>query len=124
MRTAEQTMGTTLPPLHDLYTMRCTNRARRIIKDPHHPLQRTVCDPQLWLLMLACKTTSVQLMKQFILFDDFIEVVDDLRASIFFCLNQMTNCIAILHKRICHSARGRVISFWLHLLYINAFDNN
>ena len=36
VRTAERTMGTTLPPLHDLYTTRCTNRARRIIKDPHH----------------------------------------------------------------------------------------
>ena len=40
VRTAEQTMGTTLPPLHDLYTTRCTNRARRIIKDPHHPCNR------------------------------------------------------------------------------------
>ena len=30
VRSAERTMGTTLPPLHDLDT----NRARRIIKDP------------------------------------------------------------------------------------------
>ena len=39
-RTAERSMGTTLPPLHDLHITRCANRARRIIKDPHHPCNK------------------------------------------------------------------------------------
>ena len=40
VRTAERPMATTRPPLHDLNTTRCTNRARRMIKDPHHPCSR------------------------------------------------------------------------------------
>ena len=37
VRSAERTTGTTLPSLQDLYTRRCRTRARRIMKDPHHP---------------------------------------------------------------------------------------
>ena len=37
VRSAERIMGTSLPPLQDLYTRRCLGRARRIFKDPHHP---------------------------------------------------------------------------------------
>ena len=33
VRTTEWSMGTTLPPLHDLYTTRCTNRARRRVEE-------------------------------------------------------------------------------------------
>jgi len=40
VRTAEQIMGITLPSLHDLYIARCTARARRIIKDLHHPCNK------------------------------------------------------------------------------------
>ena len=40
VRSAERTMGTPLPPLQDLYTRCCSSRARRIIKDPHHPGNR------------------------------------------------------------------------------------
>jgi len=37
VRSAEHTIGTTLPTLQDLYSRRCQTRACRIMKKPHHP---------------------------------------------------------------------------------------
>jgi len=37
VRSAEHTIGTTLPTLQDLYSRRCRTRACRIMKDPYHP---------------------------------------------------------------------------------------
>ncbi|KAJ8361361.1 hypothetical protein SKAU_G00178860 [Synaphobranchus kaupii] len=37
VRSAERTIGITLPTLQDLYIRRCRTRACRIMKDPHHP---------------------------------------------------------------------------------------
>jgi len=37
VRSAEHTIGTTLPTLQDLYSRRCWTRACTFMKDPHHP---------------------------------------------------------------------------------------
>lgn len=37
MRSAQWVTGVTLPKLKDLYTVRCTIKANKIIADPSHP---------------------------------------------------------------------------------------
>jgi len=40
VRTAEKIIGTSLPPIQDIALKRCVSRARNIIRDASHPLQR------------------------------------------------------------------------------------
>ncbi len=43
VRTARHIVGGELPSLQDIYTRRCTRKARRIIKDSSHPSHRLCC---------------------------------------------------------------------------------